>query len=225
MIMTYRGMAIWFAPLAMLATAPVAAQSNATPCEIHVWPAERMNSATSGWVFNNVQDADFKSNGGSAFSHQSPLDHAGQVAVMAQLDLGQLLGLPGATVVSHEEPTPPRSPTANEQSASRKVSGPAPCYAELEVTKLFYGRAPLAGRSLQILFTYRLFNSEPTPQRVFSTFANEPLLNFPAKDAAHAAEADAELLAAFRQGVIDFAGYATRVKGKRRTDAAASRER
>lgn len=190
----------------MLLPLPAAAQA-ATPCEIHVWPATTMNTVTSGWVWNNVEDSGFANKGERLVPRNGPLDGPGQTAIMADVDLAHLFGLAAATVIRHDEAPPPRP---SGEPVVRRVATEAPCYAELEVTKLFYGRAVMAGSSLQILFTYRLFGTGPEPERTFSTFANEPLLIFPAKQPSLTAEANAELVAAFRKGVVDFAGYATR---------------
>jgi hypothetical protein len=133
------------------ATAPAAA-----PCELHIWPAERMHSMTSGLLGGGLIDALIHAERDASNRAQlaSALDSQSQLDALQSLDLTTLLALPAGTVfVPHETPIERR--TMNRVK-TRRTDSTAACYYELFTADVFYQRSAIYGRSLRTLFMLRV---------------------------------------------------------------------
>ncbi|MBA3864432.1 MAG: hypothetical protein C0517_10865, partial [Erythrobacter sp.] len=149
------------AGLVLAASAPTVAQAQDAPadytpsakgllpevaadgCELHVWPAERMQSLTSGLLgpgllnsaINSGKDANNKTLLASALDSPSQLD------ALQDLDLRTLLKLtPGTTIIRHE--TPLERKTMNKVK-ERRADSTSACYSELIVADVFYQKAAI----------------------------------------------------------------------------------
>ena len=128
---------------------PAFAQSN---CELHVWPAERMNSLTQGLLGGGLLDAALHAGRDASNRSQmaSALDSPSQLDALQSLNLVQEIGLPaGTTVIRHE--TPLERHTMNSIKTRRSEST-ASCYYELitadvRIDALDLARLPKAGAS------------------------------------------------------------------------------
>lgn len=174
-------------------------------CELHVWPAGPLKGLSQSAILNHMVDQVFDpARGGMA--RPEGLSPAGQLALLSAMDLPALLGLPPATLVTHETPL---SRQETSQTARHAGAGSA-CHAELIVMQNVFDKAPLASPALKTLFLFRRFGEEAEPVSRFSTWADRTLLLYPPKDGADAEVAEAELLTAFTDNVRSFAGFATR---------------
>lgn len=175
------------------ATAPAGGQ-----CELHVWPAERFQAMTTGWLGGGLFDAALHADGDKARrSHlASALDSEGQVAALQQLDLVKLLQLPPAQVVVHNEPLDRKTLS---KINTRRAESASPCYSELFVTDVLYTKAAMWGRSLRTGFTLRQFGPNPATPLIKSTVGGNGLKIFPAKEGQDTTAADAELVSVFQK--------------------------
>lgn len=195
-----------FAAAALLAAlaAPARAQPSGAPdaCELHVWPAPELKAVTQGWVWNHTVDQAFDPARGG-IERPKVLAPEAQAELLAGLDLPALLHVAPARVVVHPEPL-----TRAEALAPGRQSGSAsPCYSELIVRQIFYDYAPMAGKSLRSLLSFRRFGDSPEVRSSFTTFAESGLLTFPAATAEQAQAAESELRQAYRSNVGIFAVY------------------
>ena len=91
-----------------LALAGQASAQDASPaCELHVWPAERMSSMTTGLLGGGLIDAAIhgKKDASNRAQMASALDSPSQLDALQSLDLQQLLALkPSTKIVRHEAP-------------------------------------------------------------------------------------------------------------------------
>ena len=208
------------AVVAVLTPASVAAQAAGSDapskCEIHVWPANALHTLTEGAVWNNVIDSAFTTHPGRTPERQvpphGPLDPAGQLALLSDLDLPTLFHSPGGTVVLHDA-TSARRPTT--VTAGRQTASTSPCYVEITVAKNFFNRSGLTSNTLRTLFILDDYGDRQTPIRSFVAWGTTALAIFPAKQAAQAAAADAEIAAAFQANLRQFSGYAFAIPRKK----------
>lgn len=195
-------------PLAMLAVAsPAAAQDTAAApaCELHVWPAERFQAMTTGWLGAGLLNSAINANGDKARrSHlASALDSQGQLDALQKLDLVKLLNLPPSRIITHAEPLDRK--TVNKIK-TRRSDSQAACYNELIVTDVFYQKTAVWGRSLRTSFMLRSFpqgGGEPVIRR---TAGGNGLKIFPVKDGEDTTAADAELVDVFQRNFTEAAG-------------------
>lgn len=194
------------------AVAPVnsAPAESATPaaapapqCELHVWPAERFQAMTSGWLGGGLLDAAIHAEGdkGRRSHLASALDSEGQLDALQKLDLVNLLHLPPSKVVTHSEALDRK--TVNKVMTRRSESA-APCYAELIVTDVFYQKAAMWGRSLRTSFILRQFSGSGQPT-IKKTMGGNGLKVFPAKQGEDTTAADAELVSVFQKNFSEAA--------------------
>lgn len=188
-------------------------------CEMHIWPAERMNSVTTGLLGGGLFDAALHS-GRDATNKTliaSALDGPSQLDALLSLDLrGLLMRSPGTTIVVHE--TPLERKTMNKVK-SRRSDSTAQCYSELIVADVFYQKAAIYGRSLRTLFMIRDFENDQKIDREYKAWGGNGLQLFPPKEGEDAIAALDELVTKFK---LNFEEYA---KNARKSLAAAPRTR
>jgi hypothetical protein len=196
------------APPASPAATPAAAQPD-TPCELHVWPAERFQSMTQGWLggFGALGGlADAASHAGKDKANRTKmataLDPQGQLDALGSLELTKLLEAKPARVVLHPEPLDRK--TINKISVRRAQSA-SPCYSELIVADLFYHKAPIWGSSLKTLFLYRDFGAAKDKPTIRKSWGGNSLKLFPPKEGEDVQAANAELVKVFKADFEEFA--------------------
>lgn len=166
-------------------------------CELHFWPSEDAQSNSnpfSGRALDNIADPGARTTG-NVLLDTLPIE--AQLASLQQLDLAELLDLPGVRVVYENGRLSRRDATRNR---ARLTSSTAPCYAELMVKRIGYRNDPLFGRDFGAVFIYRRFASGGTEATIFQGDGDVGLDVFPAADESEQAAAEAELFHAF--GVV-----------------------
>jgi hypothetical protein len=131
---------------------------------LHVWPAERMNSITTGWLGapGSMRQSTPTANSSNKTMMASALDSPSQLDALLSLDLRGLLKLsPGTTIITHATPIERKSMNAVK---TRRSDSKAKCYSELIVADLFYQKAAIYGRSLKTLFMVRDFDQDDKMQ-------------------------------------------------------------
>lgn len=188
-------------------------------CEMHIWPAERMNSITTGLLFGGLLDAALHS-GTDAKNKTliaSALDSPSQLDALLSLDLRELLmRSSGTTIVVHESPLERK--TMNKVK-SRRSDSAAQCYSELIVADVFYQKAAIYGRSLRTLFMIRDFGNDQKIDKEYKAWGGNGLQLFPPKEGEDAIAALDELVTKFK---LNFEEYA---RNARKSLAAAPRTR
>lgn len=174
-------------------------------CELHVWPAERMNSVTTGWLgggliegaLNSGKDANNKTLLASALDSPSQLD------ALQDLDLRTLLPLtPGTVIIRHEEPLERK--TMNKVK-TRRSDSTSQCYSELIVADVFYQKAAIYGRSLRTLFMVRQFGNDQKIDKEYKAWGGNGLKLFPPKEGEDAIAALDELVTVYKANFEEFA--------------------
>lgn len=186
-------------------TKGLAPEAAADGCELHVWPAERMNSVTTGWLgggliegaLNSGKDANNKTLLASALDSPSQLD------ALQELDLRTLLSLtPGTTIIRHEQPLERK--TMNKVK-TRRADSTSKCYSELIVADVFYQKAAIYGRSLRTLFMVRQFGNDQKIDKEFKSWGGNGLKLFPPKEGEDAIAALDELVTVYQANFEEFA--------------------
>lgn len=176
-------------------------------CELHVWPADDIQSVSQGWMQNNTVNQDFNTaKGGKPRPDTLAADR--QLALIKSMDLPAVLGLEARKIVTHLEPLSRNAAAAT----TRNAASDSTCYDELVVSKLFYDRAPVAGRSLKAMIVLRRFGDAPELKSSFATWAETGLKVYPAATPDQSEAAEAELAAAYQNNLRKFAGYVTAPK-------------
>jgi hypothetical protein len=200
------GMAVTTIAAAMIG---VIAPQSANGCEIHVWPAAKLNTLTEGAIWNNVLDSAVTPRSGGVRERvvpaAGPLDPEGQLHLIESVDLPALLRVPGAQVIIHNEVARRR---ATGGATGRQTNSDSKCYSELTVAKNFFNRSGLAERTLRTLFILDDYGNQPLPRRSFVAWGSTELQIFPAKVAEREQAASEELARAFQTNTRQFAGYA-----------------
>lgn len=184
------------------------ASAQAAPCELHIWPAERMNSMTTGLLGGGLLDAALHSGKDASNKAQmaSALDSPSQLDALQSLKLTDLLNRqPGTVIVRHE--TPLERKTMNKVKTRRSVSTAA-CYSELIVADVFYQKAAIYGRSLRTLFMLRDFGNDQTIDYEYKAWGGNGLKLFPAKEGEDATAALNELVSVFDKNFEEYANNA-----------------
>lgn len=205
----------------VLSTKGLLPEVAADGCELHIWPAERMNSSTSSLLsgfglVGALLDAEVQS--GKDASNKtliaSALDSPSQLDALQELDLRTLLPLtPGTTIVRHEQPLDRK--TMNKVKTRRAVSA-SECYSELIVADVLYEKAPLYGRSLSTLFMVRQFGNDEKIDAQFKAWGGSGLKLFPPKEGEDAIAAVDELVSVYKANFEEFAKKArTRLAAKK----------
>ncbi|MCT2399685.1 hypothetical protein [Novosphingobium mangrovi (ex Huang et al. 2023)] len=174
-------------------------------CELHIWPAERMNSMTSGLLGGGLIDAALHA--GTDANNKtllaSALDSPSQLDALTSLDLRTDLGLtPGTTYVLHQQPLERK--TMNSVK-TRRSDSTATCYSELIVADVFYQKAMIYGRSLRTLFMVREFGDDQKIDYQYKAWGGNGLKLFPPKEGEDAIAALDELVTVFQGNFEEFA--------------------
>jgi hypothetical protein len=202
------------APVPQAASAPAAAAQ----CELHVWPAERFQSVTTGWgagfgALGGLIDSASHAKGDKARRSElaSALDGEGQLDALQKLDLVGLLHLPPSKIVVHSDPLDPKTVGS---VMTRRSNSSASCYNELIVMGVFYQKAAMWGRSLRTTFVLREFANGGGAPLVKKTTGGNGLKIFPAKEGADTTAADAELVSVFQKNFTEAAQNFARQTGR-----------
>lgn len=202
-----------FALFALVAsTTAVAQDATQAPngCELHVWPAERMNSVTTGLLGGGLIDAALHSGKDASNKAQmaSALDSPSQLDALQSLDLLTMLELkPGTTIIRHEAPLERK--TMNKVK-TRRSDSTATCYSELIVADVFYQKAAIYGRSLRTLFMLRNFGNDQKIDYEYKAWGGNGLKLFPAKEGEDAVAALDELVTVFKKNFDEYSVNARR---------------
>ncbi len=174
-------------------------------CELHIWPAERMNSLTTGLLGGGLLDAAIHANRDASNRTllASALDSPSQLDALLTLDLRTMLKMsPGTTIVTHAKPLERK--TMNAVKTRRSDSGSA-CYAELIVADVFYQKSTLYGRSLRTWFMVREFGKDQTIDFEYKAWGGNGLQRFPPKEGEDALAALDELVSVFKANFAEYA--------------------
>lgn len=185
-----------------------AVAQEAAPCELHIWPAERMNSVTTGLLGGGLLDAAIHSgrDASNKASMASALDSPSQLDALESLNLHELLKLkPGTVLVKHE--TPLERKTMNKIK-TRRSDSTAACYSELIVADVFYQKAMIYGRSLNTLFMFREFDPAQKIAFQYKAWGGNGLKLFPPKEGEDAIAALDELVTVFKGNFEEYAANA-----------------
>lgn len=180
-------------------------------CELHVWPAQGLESATEGWIRNNTQNQTLRDTPGKSLGLADAIPPRAQLEAIGSLDLNEAFHLNGAKVITHADPLPPSLAGA---PVVRQSTATTPCYAELIIKRLVYARNALSGGALQSFFVFRQFAQGDV--RSFTSMADTPLMIFPWKIPEDADRGRAELAKALRSDLLIFAKYWNKPPAKHR---------
>jgi hypothetical protein len=195
------------------------------PCELHLWPAGRMKSETTGLLstFGGVGEelidrAAHASKDAHNRAHmRNTLDSQVQLDTLQSLDLATLLSLPAGTqIVRHDQPLDRKTIT---KVKTRRSDSKAACYSELITAEIAYHRGTIAGRTLTTLFAFRDFGSQDQVQFAYKARGKHHLMLFPAKKGEDAHAALDELRAAFGKDLEGFTGKQQKAVAKHRRAA------
>ena len=185
-------------------------------CELHIWPAERMTSVTTGLLGGGLIDAALHS-GRDATNKTlmaSALDSPSQIDALLSMDLRTLINrTPGTTIVVHE--TPLERKTMNKVKTRRSEST-ATCYSELIVADVFYQKAAIYGRSLRTLFMLRDFGNDQKIDKEYKAWGGKGLKLFPPKEGEDAVAALDELVGVFKKNFDEYANNARKALAAKR---------
>lgn len=192
-----------------LPEAAALAQAEATTapaaCELHIWPAERMNSMSMGLLGGGLLDA--MAHAGRDASNRtqmaSALDSPSQLDALQSLDLLTELGLPaGTAIVRHE--TPLERHTMNSIK-TRRADSTANCYYELITADVLYMKSTLYGRSLRTLFMLRAFGDDQHIDFEYKAWGGNRLHHFPPHEGEDVTVAINELVDVFKRNFQEYA--------------------
>ena len=173
-------------------------------CELHIWPAERMNAMTTGWLGGGLLEAALNSgkDANNKTLMASALDSPSQLDALQELDLRTLLPLtPGTTIVRHEQPLERK--TMNKIK-TRRAESESKCYSELIVADVFYQKAAIYGRSLRTLFMVRQFGNDQKIDKEYKAWGGNGLKLFPPKEGEDAIAALDELVSVYKANFEEF---------------------
>lgn len=191
-----------------IAMASPAQAQTAAACELHIWPAERMSSMTTGLLGGGLIDAAIHANKDASNQAQlaSALDSPSQLDALQSLDLQTMLALkPGTAIIRHEAPLERK--TMNKVK-TRRSDSTAACYQELIVADVFYQKAAIYGRSLQTLFMFRDFGADAKIDVQYKAWGGNGLKLFPPKEGEDTVAAIDELVSIFKKNFEEYAGNA-----------------
>ncbi len=186
----------------------IAPTAPADGCELHVWPAERMASQTSGLLGPGLLSSAI--NGKRDSSNQalmaSALDSPSQLKALVSLDLRGLLSRsPGTTIVLHDAPV--ERHTMNKIK-TRRSDSTATCYSELIVADVFFQKAMIYGRSLRTLFMFRDFGNDQKIDKEYKAWGGNGISLFPPKEGDDVSAALDELVTVFKKNFDEYAANA-----------------
>lgn len=186
-------------------------------CELHIWPAERMRSVTTGLLGGGLIEGalNAKKDAGNQAQLASALDSPSQLDALQELNLIEELGLPSGTViVRHTDPLERK--TINKIKTRRSDSA-STCYSELIVADVFYQKAAIYGRSLRTLFMFREFGNDQKIDAEYKAWGGNGLSLFPPKEGEDTIAAIDEVVTVFSANFQEYAKNArTRLSVKRK---------
>ena len=174
-------------------------------CELHIWPAQRMTSMTTGLLGGGLLDAAIHGNRDATNRTllASALDSPSQLDALQALDLRTELKLtPGTTIITHSQPVDRH--TMNSVK-TRRGESPSKCYSELIVADVFYQKAAIYGRSLRTLFMVRDFGAGEKIAFEYKAWGGNGLKLFPPKEGEDAVAALDELVSVFKKNFQEYA--------------------
>lgn len=194
--------------------APAAVPAQEPACELHVWPAERVQSMTTGVLGPGLLNAAIE--GGrdqrNRTAMSSALDPEGQAAALEPLDLPAALALPPSRVILHKEPLDRK--TINKIS-TRRAPSTSNCYAELMVADQLFQQDWIIGRSLRTLFMLRDFGAKSDKPNIYKAWGGNPIKLFPPKEGEDVEAAFRELGEVFMKNFEEFAANARKSRTAR----------
>ncbi len=181
----------------------------ATACEPHLWPAERFQSLTTGWLGGGLIDAAIHADRDRDNRTQmaATLDPAIQPEALGALDLATLQAAQPSRVILHD--TPLNRKTVSKVT-TRRADSASPCHAEVIAADMLYQKNVLPGRTLQTLFPVRDFGERPDRPRVTKAWGGEPLTRFPPREGEDIEAAAADLAATIARNFKEVAAHARR---------------
>ena len=201
-------------PNAAATAQPPPGPAAAGACELHLWPAERMNSMTQGVIggmlgamMNAGRDASNRAQLASALDSPSQLD------ALQTLDLVTLLGLPaGTSIVRHEAPLVRN--TMNRVK-TRRSDSTANCYYELITADVLYHKS-IYGKSLRTLFMLRAFGDDQRIDFEYKAWGGNGLEHFPPREGEDVTVAINELVDVFKRNFVEYANNERAAAARRR---------
>ncbi|HEV2816742.1 MAG TPA: hypothetical protein VGW40_05925 [Allosphingosinicella sp.] len=200
--------------------APAGPPAAAPTCELHLWPAERMMSRTSGLlggmgVIGALADTAAHANRDATNRTQlaSALDSPSQLDALQSLNLLTELNLPaGTAVVRHEAPL--ERHTMN-RIKTRRSDSTATCYYELITADVLYMRSPIYGRSLRTLFMLRAFGNDQSIDFEYKAWGGNGLSHFPPREGEDVTVAIQELVDVFKRNFQEYANNERQAAARR----------
>ena len=202
--------------LAAQAPTPAPPAPGAAPCELHLWPAERMHSLSMGLLGGGLIDAAIHAGTDASNRSQmaSALDSPSQLDALQTLNLVTELALPeGTTIVRHE--TPLDRHTMNSIK-TRRSDSTAHCYYELHSADVFYMKSTLYGRSLRTLFMLRAFGEDQHIDFEYKAWGGNRLHHFPPGEGEDVTVAITELVDVFKANFQEYAHNEREAQSRRR---------
>lgn len=177
-------------------------------CELHVWPASG-TGANNGGLLSNLGIAgalaDYERHKDANLRDQvaliEGLSPVVQAQLLAQAGVPDLLGMAGARLVFESGPLAVRT---IGKVKTRRSDSTADCYAELIVSRNFYQRSTVYGRTLATRFTFKDFRGGRSETRPVSAQARNPVTHFPPERPEDAARAQQGLADAFDANLREF---------------------
>lgn len=206
--------------IAAPSTAQPVASAPATGCELHVWPAARLQATTTGWASQLGMIGSLADRAGHASGDRArranlvtALDPKSQLAALQELDLVGLLGLQPAQIIAHPESLDGKA----AKTTVRHTPSTSPCYAELIVSGVLYQKTAVHGRALKTGFVFRDFGSAGQQARRSAATGENALTLFPPKDSEEVSGSNAELVSVFQRNFVEAAAnfVVQRLMGKR----------
>jgi uncharacterized protein YheU (UPF0270 family) len=191
--------------LAAQAPAPAPAAPGAAPCELHLWPAERMRSMSTGLLGGGLLDAAIHAGTDASNRSQmaSALDSPSQLDALQSLNLITELALPeGTNIIRHE--TPLDRHTMNSIK-TRRSDSTARCYYELHTADALYMKSTIYGRSLRTLFMLRAFGDDQHIDFEYKAWGGNRLHHFPPGEGEDVTVAVNELVDVFKANFQEYA--------------------
>ncbi len=199
-----------------VAVPPLPAAAKAIPadggCELHVWPGSEPIDMYYGWVHGGTIDGSKKGREGYPPPPPNPLTPEGQAALLRESDLTTALGLPGYAITVHPVALDSRT---IRTSKTRIADSQASCYAELIVDDLILNQNVISGSALRTSFRFRDFGDAAAPTRMFGSWTITELKLFPPKPGTDADAAVAEVKAAFKGNLGEFAAALTKPRKRK----------
>ncbi len=201
------------------------ALAQTVPLTLHLWPAGRMKSETTGLLSNfggvgeePIDRAAHASKHAQNRAHmRSTLEGQVQLDTLQSLDLATLLSLPAGTqIVRHGQPLDRKTIT---KVKTRRSDSKAACYSELIVAEISYYKGTISGHSLSTLFAIRDFGGRDQVQFAYEARGKHHLMLFPPKKGANASAALDELRTAFGKDLEGFTGNEQKAIAKLRRAA------